>query len=124
MELQIDSKDKTLIRLVDKNGKAIDSVSLDLRFSQSERLLQEINGIFLKNKITKESLERIAVNCGPGSYTGIRVGVVTANFLAFSLNIPIVSLDKPIKTKKKFQQPVLVVYLKEPFITKEKPRLR
>lgn len=123
MELQISTKDETTIKLVGSSNRLIDSISLDLRFSQSERLLQEIDQIISKNDLKPEMLERIAVDCGPGSYTGIRVGVTTANFLGFSLNIPVVCLGKEENIIGKFHTPALPVYLKEPFITKEKSRL-
>lgn len=122
MEIQIDTSDKTSITLLNKQGDVVDEIFADLRFSQSERLLQEIDQLLIKNKIKKETLAKVSVHCGPGSYTGIRVGVTTANFLALSLNIPVVCLGNTTQAEK-FQDPISAKYLNEPFITKEKARL-
>jgi tRNA threonylcarbamoyladenosine biosynthesis protein TsaB len=120
MELIIDTSDKTYIALSDKN-KIIGEHIEDLRFSQSERLLEVVNTLLEENHITKNQLQQIFVNTGPGSYTGIRVGVTTANFLAFSLNIPVLPLKGIKELSKTFQKPVLAKYIKPPFITKKKP---
>lgn len=40
-----------------------------------------------------KELDRIAVAQGPGSYTGVRMAVTTAKTLAWSLNIPLVSIS-------------------------------
>jgi len=47
--------------------------------------LEELLG---SSGIPLKSIARIAVNCGPGSFTGIRVGVNLARTLAYSLNVP------------------------------------
>lgn len=122
MELRIDTKDNTTIALINPAGATIDQALSDLRFSQSEKLLQEINKTLVENHVKKEALTKISVNCGPGSYTGIRVGVATANFLGLSLNIPVSSIECENRNKN-FIGPVRAQYLREPFITKEKPRL-
>lgn len=56
--------------------------------SRSERLLSEIDGLLENADIDKGSLTCIAVSIGPGSYTGIRIGIATAFGLAKALKIP------------------------------------
>jgi len=58
-------------------------------YKQSELLLKSINSILIKNKINLKSLKKIFVVSGPGGFSALRVGVVTANTLAYSLNIPV-----------------------------------
>lgn len=41
-------------------------------------------------------LDAIAVSCGPGSYTGLRIGVSEAKGLCFGLNIPLIAIDTPL----------------------------
>lgn len=55
----------------------------------SQVLLSLIDHILAKNNLTPKDLTAICVNTGPGSYTGIKVGVSVANALAFSLSIPV-----------------------------------
>lgn len=54
-------------------------------------LLKEINELLSSQNMTPEELNGIAVFEGPGSFTGLRIGITTANTLAYSLEIPIVS---------------------------------
>ncbi len=56
---------------------------------QSEDLLTAIDGILKKEKISLQDINKILVNQGPGSYTGVRVGVTVANTLSWSLNLPV-----------------------------------
>jgi len=87
---------------------------------QSDDLLMAIDGIFKKEKLSLKDFRAILVNRGPGSFTGIRVGVTTANTLGWILDIPIFDyqeknladvLDKASKNnQKKILKPVLPHY--------------
>jgi tRNA threonylcarbamoyladenosine biosynthesis protein TsaB len=124
MELIIDTSDQTYIALKNCRGIIIDHFEGDLRFNQSEQLLQIVEGLLSKNGLSKNELSSINVNNGPGSYTGIRIGLTTANFLAFGLNIPVFSGINNFLLKSRFSSPVLAVYANKPCITEEKPRLK
>jgi tRNA threonylcarbamoyladenosine biosynthesis protein TsaB len=52
-----------------------------------------IQNLLAENKITAKQLTHIAVTNGPGSYTGIRVGLSAAKGFAFALNIPVIVLN-------------------------------
>jgi len=119
MKLYLDTSDTTSIVLKDDKNNMIDQCQDDLRFCQSEKLLQMVDNLLNKNNLNKKSLKNIVVNCGPGSYTGIRVGVTTANFLAFGLDIP-VFCDGKEGGGKRFVSPVSAKYLHQPFITKKR----
>ncbi|EJF83639.1 tRNA (adenosine(37)-N6)-threonylcarbamoyltransferase complex dimerization subunit type 1 TsaB [Bartonella rattimassiliensis] len=58
----------------------------------AERLIGQITQIMTQANMTLDQVERIAVNVGPGSFTGIRVGVATARALALALEIPAVGV--------------------------------
>ncbi|WP_254492835.1 tRNA (adenosine(37)-N6)-threonylcarbamoyltransferase complex dimerization subunit type 1 TsaB [Bartonella sp. B1099] len=59
----------------------------------AERLIGQITQIMTQANITLDQVERIAVNVGPGSFTGVRVGVATARALALALEIPAVGVS-------------------------------
>lgn len=62
-------------------------------FSHAEKLTTYIEQILHTAKNKKLNIDAIAVSKGPGSYTGLRIGVSTAKGLAFGFNIPIISID-------------------------------
>jgi tRNA threonylcarbamoyladenosine biosynthesis protein TsaB len=55
----------------------------------SEMLIPLIRQILSENKIKIDQIDEVIVSEGPGSYTGLRVGVSVANALSKFLNIPI-----------------------------------
>jgi len=55
----------------------------------SQVLLPMIVKILKKNELNLKDLTAVEVNCGPGSFTGTRVGVSVANALGFALDIPV-----------------------------------
>ncbi|HLC38765.1 MAG TPA: tRNA (adenosine(37)-N6)-threonylcarbamoyltransferase complex dimerization subunit type 1 TsaB [Patescibacteria group bacterium] len=59
---------------------------------KSENLLIRIDQLLSKNKVNLKDLKTIIVNHGPGSFTGLRVGISCANALAESLKIPIIGI--------------------------------
>ena len=61
-------------------------------YSHAERLHVYIEEILQKNNISKTQLDAIAVSKGPGSYTGLRIGVSAAKGLCFALEIPLISI--------------------------------
>ncbi|MCF8379800.1 MAG: tRNA (adenosine(37)-N6)-threonylcarbamoyltransferase complex dimerization subunit type 1 TsaB [Bacteroidales bacterium] len=52
-----------------------------------------IEEVLKESGIKAEELDAIAVSKGPGSYTGLRIGVSTAKGLAFALSIPLISVN-------------------------------
>lgn len=130
MILYINTIDKTTkVKLYNGNVDLIDEISFEGSFILSEELVQRIDLLLKKNHFTKKDLTRLAVNSGPGSYTGLRIGVTTANSIAFALNIPIIEISneanvgKMLKqnlSDKIFSSPVLPIYANSPHITKKK----
>lgn len=64
----------------------------NIQYSHAERLHLYIQQILKENGFTPEELQAIAVSKGPGSYTGLRIGVSAAKGLCFSLDIPLISI--------------------------------
>ena len=60
---------------------------------KSQRLLPFIDEVLKKKKFTVKDLTEIKVNTGPGSFTGLKVGVSVAQALGWALNIPVNGKD-------------------------------
>ena len=52
-----------------------------------------IDEILKKNDLRPNQLDAVAVSIGPGSYTGLRVGLATAKGLCYALNIPLIAIS-------------------------------
>ncbi len=63
------------------------------RMHLSERLLDEIDRLLQAAEMNKSDIEGIAVDVGPGSFTGLRIGVMTAKTLAFALKVPVAGIS-------------------------------
>ena len=62
-------------------------------YSHAEVLHPFIVAILKEVNLTSKNIDAIAVSKGPGSYTGLRIGVSAAKGLCFSLNKPLISID-------------------------------
>ena len=61
----------------------------NIPFNKEQIILLMIDKILKKYKVEPENLSAIQINVGPGSYTGLRVGLAIANTLSFALKIPV-----------------------------------
>ncbi|MBI4122468.1 MAG: tRNA (adenosine(37)-N6)-threonylcarbamoyltransferase complex dimerization subunit type 1 TsaB, partial [Parcubacteria group bacterium] len=60
----------------------------------SEKLLKSIAGMLKQSKTPLSDIKGIAVVQGPGSFTSLRIGIATANALAYGLGIPVSGVAK------------------------------
>ena len=75
------------------NGKLLAlKEDYDSSYSHAERLHIFIKEILAENNLALSDLDAIAVSKGPGSYTGLRIGVSAAKGLCFSLDLPLISV--------------------------------
>jgi len=75
------------------NGKTL-AVKEDYNgsYSHAEKLHLFIQEILGENNLKLSNLDAVAISTGPGSYTGLRIGVSAAKGLCFSLDIPLISV--------------------------------
>lgn len=63
------------------------------RRSRAARILKDIEELLAEARLEADDVDAIAVGTGPGSYTGLRMGLVTARTLAVSLNVPVAGVS-------------------------------
>ncbi|MAW65426.1 MAG: tRNA (adenosine(37)-N6)-threonylcarbamoyltransferase complex dimerization subunit type 1 TsaB [Flavobacteriales bacterium] len=92
--LHIDSTTKVCSIALSKNDKLIQLIELDSDgLAHSEKLHLFIEECLEKANIKPSHLDAISVSKGPGSYTGLRIGVSAAKGLCYGLNIPLIAID-------------------------------
>lgn len=122
--LQIDSASKIPTIDLVCDGEIVDTMKIE-GMKLTDALLVNIDQLLEKNNISKKDISTIEVSAGPGPYTSLRVGITTANILAFGLNIPVnIISDKSNIIEDKYLSPVMPKYANMPNITRPKSRLR
>ena len=92
--LNIETATKNCSVAVAKEGKTILCKEIaEEGYSHAERLHVFIEQIVQEAGITFKDVSAIAVSQGPGSYTGLRIGVSAAKGLCFALDIPMIAVD-------------------------------
>lgn len=76
--------------------------------TQAEKLLPAIERLLKKYKVSLSSLQKIIVANQGGSFTSLRIGVITANALAYALKIPVIAEPENTNKNKKFNNYSLV----------------
>ena len=73
--------------------KLLAEVNLDIRKTATEWLLQSIEDLLARADLAKGDLAGIGVVRGPGSFTGLRVGLATAKGLALAIGCPLLGVS-------------------------------
>ena len=87
--LGIDTSNSPLAIALSKDDTFLIEETANLKINHSLTAMPAIEEIMAKAKITPAELTHIAVAEGPGSYTGVRIGLTIAKTLAWSLKIPL-----------------------------------
>ena len=92
--LNIETSSKNCSVSVSKNGQIIGlkEQSYD-EYSHSKSLHVFIDEIFKEIELSPQKLSAVAISEGPGSYTGLRIGVSAAKGICIALNIPLIAID-------------------------------
>lgn len=92
--INIETATKNCSVSIAKDGETIALKELSTaNYSHAEKLHEFINLVIDEAKIETNQLDAVAVSKGPGSYTGLRIGVSAAKGLCFALDIPLISVN-------------------------------
>jgi tRNA threonylcarbamoyladenosine biosynthesis protein TsaB len=91
--LAIDTSNYTLGIALLNEETVIGEYITNVKVNHSVRAMPAIEALMKDCSISPKQLTKIVVAKGPGSYTGVRIGVTIAKTLAWSLNIPIVGIS-------------------------------
>jgi tRNA threonylcarbamoyladenosine biosynthesis protein TsaB len=75
------------------DGALAGAVALEGRGSRNEKLLPAIDWLLSENGIDRRALDLLAVTRGPGSFTGVRIGLATMQGLAMALGRPVCAMS-------------------------------
>ncbi len=90
--LIIDTSQKTGVAILYGQAIGLEKKEFDAR-DQQKFLIDSIDSLFKQSGTTLSDLTHIAICIGPGSFTGTRIGVMTAKTLAYTNNLPILPFN-------------------------------
>ncbi|WP_291116164.1 tRNA (adenosine(37)-N6)-threonylcarbamoyltransferase complex dimerization subunit type 1 TsaB [Flavobacterium sp. UBA6135] len=92
--LNIETSTKNCSVSLALHGEIISSREVaDLGYSHAEKLHVFISEVLAEHTIQVSDLSAVAISSGPGSYTGLRIGVAAAKGLSYAANIPLIAVD-------------------------------
>ncbi|RKX29205.1 MAG: tRNA (adenosine(37)-N6)-threonylcarbamoyltransferase complex dimerization subunit type 1 TsaB [Candidatus Zixiibacteriota bacterium] len=91
--LSIDTSTKRLLLGLRFGGDRLVQSSEDSERSHGQFIIKKIGELFQSASVQLEELEGIVVCVGPGSFTGLRIGIAAAKGIAMALDIPIVPVS-------------------------------
>lgn len=91
--LSVDTSATAASVALSKEGKLIGETFINTSLTHSQTLIPMVEQLLNNTKTEISDIDAIAVNAGPGSFTGVRIGVAAVKGLAFANNIPCVSVS-------------------------------
>ena len=76
-----------------EDDRVLGEVTTNLRKDHSVRLMPTVARLMEELRLSLSELDLIAVASGPGSYTGVRIGVTTTKAMAWSRNLPLIGIS-------------------------------
>src|SRR5262245_11067601 len=71
----------------------VDGEVLGERMSRASTLLEDVDALLRQGSVQTRDLDALAVGTGPGSFTGVRVGLATARGLALALDLQVAGVS-------------------------------
>lgn len=91
--LQIDTATEVCSVSLSLNGQIVNKIDAEEPNLHASKLTVFIDELLQKTNLIYQDLAAIAVSKGPGSYTGLRIGVSTAKGLCYALDIPLLAVN-------------------------------
>jgi tRNA threonylcarbamoyladenosine biosynthesis protein TsaB len=91
--LSLETSEKTCSVALSDGTKLLGSLESTDEKSHASMLTVLIDKLLKTHQITMEGLDAVAISKGPGSYTGLRIGVSTAKGICYGLKIPIIAIS-------------------------------
>jgi tRNA threonylcarbamoyladenosine biosynthesis protein TsaB len=92
--LVIDTATRTpVVAITDGGGNVISQASWVSRHRHGEELLQRIDAVLAEAASKRSDIGGVIVGTGPGSFTGLRIGLATAKVIAYALGVPLVGVS-------------------------------
>jgi tRNA threonylcarbamoyladenosine biosynthesis protein TsaB len=91
--LQIETATTSCSVALARDGSVLGFKEVNERSIHAEVITLFIEELIKHAKLQYTDIDAVAVSCGPGSYTGLRIGISTAKGLCFALDKPLISID-------------------------------
>jgi tRNA threonylcarbamoyladenosine biosynthesis protein TsaB len=94
MILMLDTSTQTpVVALANVDGALVGERRWQSHHRHGEELLQRIDEVLAEAGASRTDITAVVVGTGPGSFTGLRIGLATGKTIAYALNVPIVGLS-------------------------------
>src|ERR1700742_1723285 len=91
--LQIETATTVCSVALSENGSVLTHKEVQQRNIHAEAITVFIDELLKAAGRQYHELNAVAVSCGPGSYTGLRIGISVAKGLCYALDIPLIAID-------------------------------
>ena len=91
--LQIETATASCSVALAKDGDVLGIKQVNGRNLHAEVITRFVEEVIADAGLSYDNLDAIAVSCGPGSYTGLRIGISTAKGLCFALDKPLIAIE-------------------------------
>jgi tRNA threonylcarbamoyladenosine biosynthesis protein TsaB len=91
--LSLETSAKVCSVALHSNNQLITSTEVHVEQSHATRLAPLINDVVKFSRLEFRQIQAVAISSGPGSYTGLRIGVSLAKGLCFALKVPLIAIN-------------------------------
>lgn len=93
LTLAIDTATKVCAVGLCRNGEILAEYRINIGMTHSDGLMPQLEQLLARTKISKNAIDLLAVSMGPGSFTGLRIGLASAEAMAYSWRKPICGVN-------------------------------